>query len=110
MAVDTEGGAQSSVLGNDETEDLSPRQPIENLNPPVDRRVGRGIADAEMRVVAAKDLAGDDEQVVADRLVNERASAVARCSWIQVEGAARGRELVAVAEAGADAIALVAVL
>src|SRR5207249_1431935 len=53
----------------------TPRQPVEDLDAAVEGAVVRGVADAEVRVAAAEDAAGDDQQVVADRLGDELAAA-----------------------------------
>ena len=50
---------------------LPPRQPVQDLDAAVERAVVGGVADAEVGVAAAEDVAGDDEQVVADRLGDE---------------------------------------
>ncbi len=43
------------------------RHPQEHFQPALDRFVGCGVRNAEVRVAAAEDVAGDDEQFVLDR-------------------------------------------
>src|SRR5579883_1981690 len=50
---------------------LAAGQPVEDVNAALDGGVLRRVAQAEVGVMTAEHLAGDDEQVVADRLFHE---------------------------------------
>ena len=60
-------------------------QAIEDLDAALQRALVGGVAEAEVRVAAAEDAAGDEQQIVADRLSDELGAAAARRLREQVE-------------------------
>src|SRR5947209_17666648 len=88
----------------------SPRQPLENLDAALQRAIAGGVADAEVRVARAERAAGDDEQVVADRLADELGAAAPGRLREEIKRAARPRQFVAAGERRHHAVALALVV
>src|SRR5512147_936021 len=89
---------------------LALRQLAQNLDAAIQRRVACGVADAEVRVLLAEGVAGNDEQVIADRLRDELAAGSPRSPREKVERSTAPRDLEAVLERAHQAIALLLVI
>ena len=68
-----------------------------------------GVGDAEVGVAAAEDVAGDDQQVAADRLGDELGGGAPGGAGEGVEGPLGKGEVEALGERGDDRVALAAV-
>src|SRR5262245_54754473 len=81
----------------------------ENLDAALERRVARGITDAEVSVLAAESAARNDQQVIADRLGDEVAARAPGRLREQIERPAGLLKLIQTLETVAQQIALVLV-
>src|SRR5262245_19288307 len=85
-------------------------QSLQNLQPALQGGVAGGVADAKMAVPPAKSAAGNDEQVVLDRLGHKIAAGPPGGARKQVECATRFGQIKAVLESRQHASALAAVV